>query len=100
MAKTGIDLSSYRLSIGVWAMSATFGRRRRCFRLRRFTSSASTGISTAFVVVLLVFLLLRAEALPRHGDVERNPGPTSTTVDSVAGSDLNLTPCGLHHPVA
>ena len=92
MAKTGIDLSSYRLSIGVWAMSATFGRRRRCFRLRRFTSSASTGISTAFVVVLLVFLLLRAEALPRHGDVERNPGPTSTTVDSVAGSNLNQTP--------
>ena len=35
------------------------------------------GGRPALTVALLLFLLLRAETLPRHGDVERNPGPAN-----------------------
>ena len=86
MTKTGVDLSMYRLSVGVWALVALGGCHRR---QRRKSSCTSTGRSSVFLVVLLVFLLLRAVALLRHGDVERNPGP-SPSQDSVAGANLNF----------
>ena len=86
MAKTVVDLSSYRLAVRVWAPAVTLdGRRPRLSRL----SSRRTGQPGFFIVVFLVFLLLRDDALPRHGDVERNPGP-ATSPDSVAGSNWNL----------
>ena len=43
--------------------------------------------SRPLLVILLLFLLLRAESLPTHGDVERNPGPD---VDRKATSDTAL----------
>ena len=81
MAKSGMDLATYRLSIGVWIAATGGGRFSR--RARRPLTSPRRF--TLFFVALYLFLLLRADALPSHGDVERNPGLNSV-VAAAAGS--------------
>ena len=77
MAKSGVDLATYRLSIGMWVASAGSGRvlghGRQAFTIRKSP--------TLFFVVFYLFILLRADALPKHGDVERNPGPAIHPAD-------------------
>ena len=96
MAKTGVDLATYRLSIGVWVTAVGGGRirRRSCF-----TSSRSP---TLFFIVVYLAILLRADALPSHGDVERNPGPSSVRPEAadasrvgglLSNSNLTSTAC-------
>ena len=61
MAKTGIDLAMYRLTIGVWVAVAGGGRTSHS-GFRALTSRRSPGL---FFIVLFLFILLRADALPR-----------------------------------
>ena len=89
MAKTGLDLQSYRLMIGMWVLSVGGGRRPPL----RVVSSPCRHCSV--FVILYLFLLLRASILPRHGDVQLNPGPASRRSPTVAndGQDLNFKSC-------
>jgi len=71
MGPGGIALVQYRLTIGLYHLTARAGgRKSRCCR----SSGRSLG-ARPLVVVFLLFLLLRAKSLPTHGDVELNPGP-------------------------
>ena len=78
MARTGIDLSQYRSLIGLWTAMAGGGRQRSKCRI----APLSSWNRQFFRAAVLLFLLLRAEALPSAGDVERNPGPPFSVTDS------------------
>ena len=83
MARTGIDLATYRVLVGLWTSSV--GGRYRRFR----SSEATCPRHCSIFHILYLFLLLRSSALPHHGDVQRNPGP-AVTVATVGWSDSNL----------
>ena len=87
----GIDLASYRQSIGLWIFIASPGK-SASRRSGLVSASPARHCSLPFSVLLL-FLLLRADALPCHGDVERNPGPSTSlaATSTVSRSNLNLT---------
>jgi len=72
MGPGGIALAGYRAAIGLFC-----GGRSGCSRSESHThvTSATRRAGRPCLVVLLLFLLLRAASLPVHGDVERNPGP-------------------------
>ena len=71
----GVDLVVYRSKIGVFALSAGGGRTR----IRFHGGDGRLGRrGSVFLIVIYLFLLLRAAILLRHGDIERNPGPVST----------------------
>ena len=71
MVCTGIDLDTYRRSIGSFVsvrLHTVRLERVRCgMPARRFASLVHLFVFS--------FLLLRARSLPLHGDVELNPGP-------------------------
>ena len=76
MGPGGVALASYRAAIGTFNGG----------RAGRHSPHLDGGspCSRPLLVILLLSLLLRAESLPTHGDVERNPGPD---VDRKATSD-------------
>ena len=76
MGPGGVALASYRAAIG------TFNGGRAGRHSPHLDGGGPS--SRPLLVILLLFLLLRAESLPTHGDVERNPGPD---VDRKATSD-------------
>ena len=88
MAKTGVDLSTYRSSIGLWPLATGGGR--QTFRRRRRTICFSSRHQSIFIIVVYFFLLLRASTIPVDGDVERNPGPQPSLPSSPATLNLNL----------
>ena len=88
MAKTGVDLSTYRSSIGLWPLATGGGQ--QTFRRRRRTICFSSRHLSIFIIVVYVFLLLRASTLPLDGDIERNPGPQPSSPSSPATLNLNL----------
>ena len=70
-------LVSYRAAIG------TFNGGRPGRHSPHLHCSSSVKLCTRpLLVTLLLFLLPRAESLPAHGDVERNPGPEIDHDDS------------------
>ena len=75
MGPGGVDLVSYRLSIGSWCASTA---NSLSFVRRRTRSPASAAPKSIAIAVFYLFLLLRATTLIQHGDVERNPGPLPT----------------------
>ena len=77
MGPGGVALVSYRAAIG------TFNGGRPGRHSPHLHCSSSVKLCTRpLLVTLLLFLLLRAESLPAHGDVERNPGPEIDHDDS------------------
>ena len=72
MGPGGVDLVSYRLSIGSWCASTA---NSLSFVRRRTRSPASAAPKSIAIGVFYLFLLLRATTLIQHGGVERNPGP-------------------------
>ena len=105
MGGGGVDLSTYRQRIGqfvapwstyhssicLWdsvcgkTCQVTRGQRRMLY-----SSASRRGRSIPLIVVHL-FLLLRATALPIGGDVELNPGPPPySSIVSKAKANLNL----------
>ena len=78
----GVDLTSYRRSIGLWAVVSA---RASLLRERTLSSPRSRP---SLVLFFYLFLLLRAAALPAAGDVQLNPGPSldSNSLDSKLNS--------------
>ena len=99
MGGGGVDLSTYRQRIGqfvapwstyhssicLWdsvcgrTCQVTRGQRRMLY------SSASRRGRSILLILVYLFLLLRATALPIDGDVELNPGPPAIFVHRVQG---------------
>ena len=92
MTKTGVDLTTYRSTIGLWA--GTFISRHRIVRGRRRKACPTRLNQSLLFIILYFFLLLRATALPVDGDVERNPGPSPSS--SPSNSNLNMNVNRLH----
>ena len=86
----GVDLPSYRFSIGVWSSVVAASIKLSHFGSRLRQTSVTYSRHSYFVAVLYLFLLLRAVALPRAGDVHRNPGPSSSP--PFYNSNLNSKP--------
>ena len=82
----GVDLSSYRQSIGLWAAVVASAS-----PLREQKTSFQRSRS-CLIVCFYLFLLLRAAASPAAGDVQRNPGPSfdsNSHSNSTASSGSN-----------
>ena len=92
----GIGLELYRSTIGVFALIVSSTSRSR---FHRGVFDSRPRKHSVLLLVVYLFLILRAEALPCHGDVERNPGPStcsspspspSQPVSSVSNSNSNF----------
>ena len=80
MVKTGVDLSTYRSTIGLWSLAFGGGR---ILRGRRRGLGPTRQSRSFLFIILYLFLLLRASALPVDGDTERNPGPPPSSSISI-----------------
>ena len=92
----GVDLPSYRFSIGVSSSIVAASTKVSRFGSRLRQTSVTYSRHSYFVAVLYLFLLLRAVALPRAGDVHRNPGPSSSP--PFYNSNLNSKPDSMIQP--
>ena len=89
MGPGGVALASYPAAIGTFNGG----------QAGRYSPHLDGGspCSRPLLVIFLLFLLLRAESLPTHGDVERSPGPdvdrkaTSDTAHDASLRSSNLT---------
>ena len=69
--RSGIDAELSRRIVGAW-ICPCLG-----FRCCRRPAHGLQRSPRCCLVFVYLFLLLRATALPAHGDVERNPGPSA-----------------------
>ena len=75
MGPGGVGLDAYRAAVGVWSAAVGGGR----MRVSLTTRSSPPNLRCPALSVLYLFLLLRASALLRHGDIKPNRGPSSST---------------------
>ena len=86
MGPAGVSLASYRVMIGLF-----FGGRTGLHRHASAVSFVRCG-ARPLLLVLPLFLWLRAASLPNHGDVERNPGPDTEGSSRLPSAKASMLP--------
>ena len=87
-----ILISTLRQLIGEWAFVSGQGR-----YYHLMSSSSAVRHCSLVISLILIFLLLRAVALPAHGDVERNPGPSTSASGTPLSGSLSHLNSNRHH---
>ena len=82
------------LASAIWRFQTSFPSRPR------MSSSCFSPSCALLFVTLYLFILLRAVALPAHGDVERNPGPSAAVGGSISNLNSNSSASADQHAAA